>query len=215
MNRKKLPKAIMRESDDEPAPLANHLPEAGSETSKGRDPTSTRRAREQAGNVIEMTPLPAAAGRIERESAGLASPAVDAKRRRSRALAIVARHAAGSALGGMIPLPVVTFAGVTAIIVRMVKVLSDHYDVPFERDRARAIVIGLVGGAMPAGVAVVATSTLAYILPPAAVMGIAVSAISAAGFTRSVGRIFIEHFESGATLEDFSSKVRPHSLTAA
>jgi uncharacterized protein (DUF697 family) len=115
----------------------------------------------------------------------------------------------------MIPLPVITFAGVTAVIVCMVKALSDHYGVPFERDRARAIVIGLVGGAMPAGVAAVTTSTLAYILPPAAVLGLAASAISAAGFTRSVGRIFIEHFESGATLEDFSSNVLPHSLTAA
>jgi uncharacterized protein (DUF697 family) len=215
MNRKKLPKAIVRASDDEPFPLANGAPEAGAETSKGRDPSSPRRGREQGGNVIEMTPLPAVAGRIEHGSAGPASSAVEAKRRRSRALAIVGRYAAGSAIGGMIPLPVVTFAWVTAIIVRMVKALSDHYGVPFERDRARAIVIGLVGGAMPAGVAAVTTSTLAYILPPAAVMGLAVSAISAAGFTRSVGRIFIEHFESGATLEDFSSNVLPHSLTAA
>jgi uncharacterized protein (DUF697 family) len=215
MNRKKLPKAIVRASDDEPISLTNGALEAGAETSKGGNPSSPRRGREQGGNVIEMTPLPAATGRIERGSEGPASSAVDAKRRRSRALAIVARHAAGAALGGIIPLPLVTFAGVTAVIVRMVKALSDHYGVPFERDRARAIVIGLVGGAMPAGVAAVTTSTLAFILPPAAVMGLAVSAISAAGFTRSVGRIFIEHFENGATLEDLSSNVRLHSLTAA
>jgi uncharacterized protein (DUF697 family) len=117
--------------------------------------------------------------------------------------AIVNRHAAYSAVGGIIPLPLANFAGVTTVIVRMVKVLSDHYGVPFERDRARAIVVGLVGGAMPTGVAAVTTSALFYILPPSALMGLAVSSITAATFTRSVGRIFIEHFEGGATLDDF------------
>ena len=112
----------------------------------------------------------------------------------------------------MFPLPLLTFAGVTAVIVRMVRALSRHYGVPFERDRARAIVVGLIGGAMPPGVAAVTTSALSYLLPPAAVLGVAASAISAAAFTRSVGRIFIEHFESGATLDDFSPKV-PAKLT--
>ena len=42
-------------------------------------------------------------------------------------------------------------------------------------------------------------------------VGLAASAITAVAFTRSVGRIFIEHFESGATLEDFSERVFPHS----
>jgi uncharacterized protein (DUF697 family) len=119
------------------------------------------------------------------------------------ALAIVDRHAAYSAVGGIIPLPLANFAGVTTVIVRMVKVLSDHYGVPFERDRARAIVVALVGGAMPTGVATLTMSALIYILPPSAPMGLAASSITAAIFTRSVGRIFIEHFESGATLEDF------------
>jgi uncharacterized protein (DUF697 family) len=124
------------------------------------------------------------------------------------ALAIVDRHAAYSAVGGIIPLPLANLAGVTTVIVRMVKVLSDHYGVPFERDRARAIVVGLVGGAMPTGVAAVTTSALIYILPPSALIGLAVSSITAATFTRSVGRIFIEHFESGARLEDFPANAR-------
>jgi uncharacterized protein (DUF697 family) len=214
MNKKKLPKAIMRTSDDggEDASVTNGGPAATAEQSKPRRPSNPQEGREKLGNVIEMTPSPFSDGRVE---VGSTQPAGPENRQRARALAIVSRYAAGSAIGGMIPVPLVTFAGVTGIIVRMVKALSDHYGVPFERERARTIVIGLVGGAMPAGVAVVTTSTLSYILPPAAVMGFAVSAISAAGFTRSVGRIFIEHFESGATLEDLSPQVRPHSLNAA
>ena len=213
MNKKKLPRAITRAGDDTLALFVNGAADSGTDSGKLPDATGPQRLPEQMDNVIELPPSPDAAGRVEGESFPLPSSSVrvDAKRRRSVALAIVSRHAAGSALGGIIPLPLVTFAGVTAVIVRMIKALSDHYGVPFERDRARAIVVGLVGGAMPAGVAAVTTSTLLYILPPAAAVGLAASAITAVAFTRSVGRIFIEHFESGATLEDFSERVFPHS----
>jgi uncharacterized protein (DUF697 family) len=205
MNKKKLPRAILTPRDQDLLQSAASKAAAGA--SKVREPTPARRGLEQAGNVIEMVPSSqAAAGSVGDGAASPSVPTLDSKRR-SGAVAIVDRYAAGSAVGGMFPLPLVTFAGVTAVIVRMVRALSRHYGVPFERDRARAIIVGLIGGAMPPGVAVVTTSALSYLLPPAAVLAVAASAISAAAFTRSVGRIFIEHFESGATLDDFSPKV--------
>ena len=129
----------------------------------------------------------------------------DAGKRLFYARAIVERHATYAAVGGIIPLPIVNVAGVTTVIVRMVKMLSDLYGVPFERDRARAIVIGLVGGTMPTGLAAVTTSTLFYIVPATTLIGLAVSSVTAVACTRSIGRIFVEHFESGATLDDFSA----------
>jgi uncharacterized protein (DUF697 family) len=128
---------------------------------------------------------------------------VESKKRKSRARAIVERHAAYSGLGGVIPLPIVNIASVTAVIVRMVKVLSDLYGVPFERDRARAIVVGLMGGTMPTGLAAATASTLVYVIPGSNLIGLAVSSVTAIACTRSIGRIFIEHFENGATLADF------------
>jgi uncharacterized protein (DUF697 family) len=130
----------------------------------------------------------------------------DAARRRAQARAIVERHAAYAAVGGIIPLPIANVASITAVIVRMVKMLSDLYAVPFERDRARAIVIGMMGGAMPTGLAAVTTSTLFYIIPGSALIGLAVSSIAGAACTRGVGRVFVEHFESGATLQDVSMR---------
>jgi uncharacterized protein (DUF697 family) len=87
----------------------------------------------------------------------------------------------------------------------MVKVLSSLYGVPFERDRARAIIIGLMGGAMPTGLAAATTSTLVYVVPASGFIGLAVSSLAGAACTRSIGRIFVEHFESGATLHDLSA----------
>ncbi len=130
---------------------------------------------------------------------------VDAQRRRKRALRIVDRHAGYSAVGGILPLPIVSFASVTAVTVRMVKVLSEHYGVAFEKDRSRAIVVGLVAGAMPMGIGTVASSALLYVVPVpgSAIAGLAVSSVTAAACTRSIGRIFVEHFESGAPLDQF------------
>jgi uncharacterized protein (DUF697 family) len=90
----------------------------------------------------------------------------------------------------------------------MVKLLSDLYGIPFERDRARAIVVGLMGGAMPTGLGAVTTSTLFYIVPGSALVGLAVSSITAVACTRSIGRIFVEHFETGSSLHDLSATAK-------
>lgn len=124
------------------------------------------------------------------------------KSRLSQAHAIVERHATYSAAGALIPLPIANVASVTAIIVRMVKMLSRLYDVPFERDRTRAIVVGMVGGAMPTGLAAVASSTLQYLVPASGIVGLAVSSVAAVGSTRSIGLVFIEHFEGSVALSD-------------
>ncbi len=200
MNRRRLPKVIMRASDDmHQAGLGTEL-QASYPTHLDEIPVGARQRPASVDNIVQKIVPEAASARI----AGAVSHARnDSARRRAQALRIVNRHAGYSAVGGIIPLPVVSFAGVTAVIVRMVKVLSDHYGVAFERDRARAIVVGLVAGAMPTGLATVTSSTLLYVVPASALVGLAVSSLSAVACTRSVGRIFVEHFESGATLVDF------------
>ena len=133
---------------------------------------------------------------------------IDAPRRRTQANSIVERHTAYAAVGGIIPVPIANVASVTAVIVRMVKLLSDLYGIPFERDRARAIVVGLMGGAMPTGLGAVTTSTLFYVVPGSGLVGLAVSSIAAVACTRSIGRIFVEHFESGSNLHDLRATAR-------
>jgi uncharacterized protein (DUF697 family) len=85
----------------------------------------------------------------------------------------------------------------------MVKVLSDHYGVPFERDRARTIVVGVAMGVFPSGLGAITSSSLFSLVPGANAIGLVTSSLVAAGCTRTIGRIFVDHFESGATLADF------------
>ena len=204
MNRKKLPKAIRRTIGDvRQAPLGSDANEHQEAPAGAIDSTS-----DGGDVVVGVAPAPqfslssvgpVLASRV-RISAGFG-----AGRRLSRAHAIVERHATYSAAGGIIPLPIANVASVMAIIVRMVRMLSNLYGVPFERDRARAIVVGMAGGATPTGLAAVTSSALYYLVPASAIIGLAVSSVAAVACTRSIGRTFIEHFESGATLSDYSA----------
>lgn len=186
MKRKQLPKAIRR-SDDELRALAAR---AADEEAPRPPP------------VLRSEASAAEASAFARPVANDQLPTVSiyvdryAARRRARARSIVERHKTFAAVGGLFPLPIVNVAGVTAVILRMVKQLSDLYGVPFERDRTRSFVVGLVGGAVPTGLGTATAATLAFVLPAHALVGLGVSAIAAGALTRGIGLVFLDHFES-------------------
>jgi uncharacterized protein (DUF697 family) len=206
MSRRQLPKVIMRASDDDMsgAPVGLGAPDVQSvpptETSPAHVIAAFGRDSDPVTSGAETAPETASASSTLPQAASMPDPAT--ARRRARALRIVDRYVVYSAVGGIVPLPLVNVASITGLIVRMVKVLSDHYGVAFEKDRARAIVVGFVAGAMPSGLGSVASSTLTYLMPHSALAGLAVSSVTAAACTRSIGRIFVDHFENGATLAD-------------
>ena len=206
MSKRKLPKAIRRNDDHETptARVAEAAPVAPAWASAGAVPERERTAQPTPMHTESIAPAALPTERIAAPTVVPYTPPerVNAVRRRSQALAIVERHATYSAAGGLLPVPILNVAGVTAIILRMVRTLSKLYDVPFERDRARAVVVALAGGTMPTGFAAVTSSTLFYVVPGAALLGLAVSAVTATACTRNIGRIFVEHFERGETLDD-------------
>jgi uncharacterized protein (DUF697 family) len=183
MNKRKFPKAVLR--------TANEMRDAAPELAA-------------TDNVIEMMPKSESAAAASGPAAAPADAAVAASAaalRRRMAVAIVERYANYSAIGGAIPIPLANAAAITALLVRMVKSLSELYEVPFERTRTRSIVIGLMGGALPTGFATIATSTLAYAVPGLNLVGLAVSSVTSGAYARSIGQLFIEHFENGASLD--------------
>ena len=187
MNKKKFPKAVLQTADQ--------MREAGA--SDAPMPAAID-------NVIEMVPKSGPASAGPEPDASAADPAAALRRR--KAVAIVERYANYSAIGGAIPVPLANAAAITTLLVRMVKSLSELYAVPFERNRTRSVVIGLMGGALPTGFATIATSTLSYVVPGLGLMGLAVSSVTSGAYARSIGQLFIEHFENGASL-DFRSIV--------
>jgi uncharacterized protein (DUF697 family) len=187
MKRKQLPKAIMR-SDDELRAIAAHA--AADEEAPASQPASPTGA--------FATEAAAFARPVANDQFPVLSIYVDryAARRRALARRIVERHKTYAAIGGLSPLPILNVAGVTAIIMRMVKQLSGLYEVPFERDRTRSLIVSLIGGAVPTGLGTATASTLAFVLPGHALVGLGVSAIAAGALTRGIGLVFLDHFES-------------------
>jgi uncharacterized protein (DUF697 family) len=117
---------------------------------------------------------------------------------RGEAEKIVDRHRNYALAGGLLPIPVANIAGVTAIILRMVKQLSALYCVPFERERTRSFIVSLIAGTVPTGLGAATSSALVFAMQGSGFVGLAVSAVSAAALTRGIGLVFIEHFESAA-----------------
>jgi len=188
MTRKPLPKAIIQ-------PLA--VPRSGATATPGQN--GPRRRSPPPHDAAEPEPaLAVSAAPIANDPLPARSPEAQqlAAKRLALARKIVARHQTYAAAGGLVPLPIVNVAGVTAIILRMVKQLSDLYGVPFERDRTRSFILGLIGGAAPTGLGVTTASTLAFAIPGPALAGLAVSALTAAAITRGIGRVYIEQFET-------------------
>jgi uncharacterized protein (DUF697 family) len=119
-----------------------------------------------------------------------------AAKRRAAAHKIVSRYKNFAALGGLVPLPVANIASVTAVNLRMVKQLSDLYQVPFQRDRTRALIVGLIGGAVPTGVGTATSATLMFVVPGGLLWGMGAAALTAGALTRAIGLVFIESFET-------------------
>jgi len=188
MTRKPLPKAITQ-------PLGN-LRTFGPAVVEDEAPARTPPLDE-----IESVPaLGVSSAPIANDLTG-AAPALSgplAAKRRALARKIVARHKNYAALGGLVPLPVANIASVTAINLRMVQQLSKLYEVPFQRDRARSFIVGLIGGAVPTGVGVATSTTLMWIMPGGLLLGLGAAALTAGALTRGIGLVFIESFESGA-----------------
>jgi uncharacterized protein (DUF697 family) len=205
MNKKKLPKAVLRTADEMRggAERAADTPHPVDLNEASVTPPASQRA--VADNVIELVPKtePAPADTIIVSKEHDAAAAL----RRRKAVAIVERYANWSAVGGVIPVPIANAAAITTLMVRMIKSLSTLYDVPFEHNRTRAAVVGLMGGVLPTGLATIAASTLTFFVPGYGMLGLAVSSVTSSAYARSIGQLYIEHFEIGATQIDFKKIV--------
>lgn len=108
-----------------------------------------------------------------------------------------------SAAGGMVPVPGLDMAAVLAAQLKMLSEIGEIYGVPFKQERVRHIVGSLVGSFTP-----IATAQLTGM----AVKSIPVIGLLASAFwqpaltsasTWALGKVFIQHFESGGTFLTF------------
>jgi hypothetical protein len=64
-----------------------------------------------------------------------------------------------------------------------------------------------MGGVLPSGLASATAWALLQTVPGANMFGLVVSSVSAGACARSLGALFVDHFESGATFADFPKAI--------
>jgi uncharacterized protein (DUF697 family) len=106
---------------------------------------------------------------------------------------------------GFVPSPILVAAGVVGIQLKMISDISKVYGVPFSENRAKSIVISLLGGVAPAALGGVVGGLIASIPFVGLWLLPATLPLLAGGSTYAVGKTFIQHFESGGTFLNFDS----------
>ncbi len=118
--------------------------------------------------------------------------------KREQADAIIKKHVLFSIGGGLIPIPLVDMAAVTALQVSMLEQLADLYGIGYNRSIGKSFIAALTGST----VAKLGASLIKAIPGVGSLIGgVAMSAMSGAS-TYAVGQVAISQFESEGTLED-------------
>ncbi len=130
----------------------------------------------------------------------------------AEAMDIVKRNMLWSAGAGVLPFPWIDFVAITAVEMKLIKELTEHYGLVFRKDLAKSSITSLVAslGSVTLG-KVIAISTLRLIPIIGPIVAVTSLPAIAAGVTYAIGKVFILHFEAGGTLLDFDpAKVREH-----
>jgi uncharacterized protein (DUF697 family) len=115
--------------------------------------------------------------------------------------AIIRSHVLWAMGGGLIPIPLVDFAAVTAIQLELIKQLAELYGVDYSRSSGKTFVSALTGTT----IASLGASLIKAIPGFGSILGGATMSLTSGASTYAVGQVAINHFLNNGTLENFVS----------
>jgi uncharacterized protein (DUF697 family) len=124
---------------------------------------------------------------------------------------IVTNHVTASLVVALVPIPIVDLIGLTGIQLKMLYSLSKLYNVQYSANLGKELIAALLGGAIPTGTGITIAS-LAKSIPGWGTASSILSVFVLGGAsTYAIGKVFIQHFESGGTFLNFDpAAVREH-----
>ncbi|WP_413206140.1 YcjF family protein [Rhodospirillum sp. A1_3_36] len=121
----------------------------------------------------------------------------------------VRHHMGWSAAGGMVPVPGLDMAAVLASQLKMLSDIGGIYGVPFKQERVRHVIGALVGSFAPIATAHMTGMAVKSIPFVGLVASVLWQPALTSATTWALGKVFIQHFESGGTFLTFDpEKVR-------
>jgi uncharacterized protein (DUF697 family) len=129
----------------------------------------------------------------------------------SQARRIINRHMWLAMGVGLLPFPLIDMAALMSIQIRMLRQLSQNYNVPFSRDIVKKLISSLLGAVVPTSLATIVGSGMKLVPGVGLAIGVMSMPIFAGATTLAIGKIFMQHFESGGTFLDFEpARVRAY-----
>jgi uncharacterized protein (DUF697 family) len=160
--------------------------------------------------AASAAPKPAAAKQDAKEEIKVEVKAEETKApadpaaRIGRADAIIQRNVLWSLGAGLLPLPLLDLVLSSGVQIKMLKELSDLYEVKFTDSIVKKILASLVSSLGGVAIGTALGASITKLVPVVGTaLGVAASPIFVGTFTYTTGRVFLMHFESGGTFLDF------------
>lgn len=125
------------------------------------------------------------------------------QKRYAQAQKSVSNYTTGSAAIGLILVPALDSALLLAAQVKMIKDLSDLYQIKFSEHTTKSIIASLIGSITPLSLTTNLFSLCKGIPVVGQAVGILGMPVLGGASTFAIGQVFIQHFETGGTLLDF------------
>ena len=127
--------------------------------------------------------------------------------RDAKAKAIIKHYTKWAAGAGIVPIPLLDAFTMSAVQMSMVRKLAELYDIPYNSQIMKSAVAGLIGGV---NAAYLGGSAL-KMFPVLGIFTLAAMPAINAAINWAVGKVFVQHFESGGTFLDFDpAKVKAY-----
>jgi uncharacterized protein (DUF697 family) len=121
------------------------------------------------------------------------------------AMQVVNKYALYAGGVGLVPIPLFDMAAIAGVQIKMLSVLAAQYDTPFAKERVKTLVTALVGSVLPTSLGFGIGGSLVKRIPfVGPIIGVFTVPAFATASTYAVGKVFIQHFESGGTFLDFN-----------
>jgi len=119
---------------------------------------------------------------------------------------IIKRHTYWAVGGGLIPLPLVDIAAVTAIQLDMLKQICSFYKIDYSEEQGKAWIVALASSTVSSMVARLGASIVKTIPLVGTVLGATSMAVISGASTYALGKVVSSHFESGGTLDSYNKE---------
>lgn len=126
------------------------------------------------------------------------------KTKTTEANGIVKKYMLGALGVGIVPFPLLDMAVLSGIQLKMLHSLANLYGVKFSDHIGKSLITSLLGGGIPLSLSFNLVSLLKSLSPYGKIAGMISNSLFSGASTYAVGKVFIQHFESGGTFLNFN-----------